>query len=183
MNLSWIIAALAASNTMAFAPVALESGSSATALNMDRRVAFGQIAAAGAAIVSIPSIASADGSVSTATIQRAKGTYGSRIAQLQGAVDSGDFAAVAAEKNAFILYNSGAYPKNKAKKAAAVTGTNEIFAAIRASDKAGLKTSFGKYIKANDINDYPDISNNDGQGFSNDFDFKRSTKAGAIYQR
>jgi len=182
MYLSLIIAALAASTTVAFAPANVESASR-TALNMDRRVAFGQIAAAGAAIVSVPAIASADGSVSTQTIQRAKGTYGSRIAQLQGAVDAGDFAAVASEKNAFILYNSGAYPKNKAKKAAAVTGTNEIFAAIRASDKAGLKSSFGKYITANSINDYPEMSNQDGQGFSNDFDFKRSTKAGSIYVR
>jgi len=150
---------------------------------MDRRVAFGQIVAAGAAVVSIPAIASADGSVSTTTIQRAKGIYGSRIADLKPAVEAGDFAAVAAEKNAFILYNSGAYPKNKPKKAIAVTGTNAIFAAIRAGDKAALKTSYTAYVTENGINGLPDMSNDGGQGFSNDFDFKRATKAGSIYVR
>mmetsp|Transcript_12940 Transcript_12940/g.15175 ORF Transcript_12940/g.15175 Transcript_12940/m.15175 type:complete len:182 (-) Transcript_12940:202-747(-) len=181
MKLSLLIAALIASTTTAFAPGNVESTS--TALNMDRRVAFGQIAAAGAAIISMPSIASADGSVSATTIQRAKGIYGSRIADLKGAVEAGDFAAVASEKNAFILYNSGAYPKNKPKKAIAVTGTNAIFAAIRAGDKAALKTAYGSYVTANGINGLPDMTNDKGQGFSNDFDFKRSTKAGSIYQR
>ena len=44
---------------------------------------------------------------------------------------SGDFAAVADEKNAFVLFNSGAYPaiKDKSKKAEAIAGTNAIFAA------------------------------------------------------
>lgn len=181
MKLSLLIAALIASTTTAFAPGNVESTS--TALNMDRRVAFGQIAAAGAAIISMPSIASADGSVSATTIQRAKGIYGSRIADLKDAVAAGDFAAVAAEKNAFILYNSGVYPKNKAKKAVAVKETNDIFAAIRAGDKGALKVAYGAYIASNGVNGLPDMSNDKGQGFSNDFDFKRATKAGSIYVR
>jgi len=182
MNLSWIIAALALSSTTAFAPASTESVSS-TALNMDRRAAFGQIATAGAVLASIPTIASADGSVSTTTIQRAKGLYGSRIADLKDAVNKGDFAAVAAEKNAFILYNSGVYPKDKARKAVAVTGTNQIFAAIRASDKAALKTAYSGYIDTNKITGLPPVDPNTGQGISNDFDFKRASPAGAIYVR
>ena len=65
---------------------------------MDRRAAFGQIATAGAVLAGVPAIASADGSVSTATIQRARSVYGDRIVALKSAVESGDFAAVAEEK-------------------------------------------------------------------------------------
>lgn len=145
--------------------------------------AFGQIAVAGAAIIAVPGIASADGAVSQATIQRAKGTYGSRIAQLKSAVEAGDFAAVANERNAFILFNSGVYRKDKTKMAQAVTGTNEIFAAIRAGDKGALKSAYDSYVTANVITDYPATTNDQGQGISSDFDYKRSTNAGAIYVR
>ena len=51
----------------------------------------------------------ADGAVSDATRSRAKGIYGGRIANLGGAVERGDLGAIATEKNAFILFNSGAY--------------------------------------------------------------------------
>ena len=146
---------------------------------MDRRTAFGQIAAAGAALASVPAIANADGAVSAASIGRARGIYGDRISALKDAVAKGDFAAVAAEKNAFILFNSGAYPtaKDKANKAAAIDGTNKIFAAIRSKDTGALKSSYEAYIKANDIKPLPDIDPNKGQGYSSDYDYRVKTKS------
>ena len=148
---------------------------------MDRRAAMGAMAAA--ALVAVPSMASADGAVSKATIQRAKFTYGSRVAALKDAVAAGDFAAVADEKSAFILFNSGAYPKDKAKKAAAIEGTNAIFAAIRAKDKAALKSSYEAYSAANGIKEYDALSASSGQGYSSDYDYRVKTKQAAIYVR
>lgn len=145
---------------------------------MDRRSAFAQIATAGAVLAGIPSIASADGSVSAATINRARGLYGDRIAALKDAVAAGDFKAIAEEKNAFILFNSGAYPTNKAKKNAAIAQTNEIFKAIRSGDKAAVKSAYDAYMAANDIRPLPEINANIGQGYSSDFDFRVRTKAG-----
>ena len=163
----------------------MQRSSTAMSMSVDRRAAFGQIAAGAAAIASIPAAANADGAVSGATIGRARGIYGGRIADLKDAVNKGDFAAVAAEKNAFILFNSGAYPgaKNKESKAVAIDGTNKIFAAIRSKDAKDLKAAYGAYIAANDINETPVIDPEKGQGYSGDFDFKTRTKAGAIYVR
>jgi len=148
---------------------------------MDRRAAMGAIA--GAALVAVPGMASADGAVSTASIQRAKFTYGSRVAALKGAVAAGDFGAVANEKAAFILFNSGVYPKNKAKKAAAIEGTNSIFAAIRSKDKAALKSAYDSYLASNGIGDYAELSASGGQGYSCDYDYRVKTKQAAIYVR
>ena len=169
-----IFATLLAS-AAAFAPSSVERTSSA--LNMDRRAAFGQIAAAGAVLAGVPAIASADGAVSTATIQRSRSVYGDRIISLKAAVEKGDFAAIADEKNAFILFNSGAYPKEKAKKAAAIAGTNAIFAAIRAGDKAGVKSAYDAYVKDNSITGFPAIVNTYGQGYSSDYDYRVKTKS------
>merc|ERR1719356_1746779 len=126
-----IVSAALIASASAFAPAA-SSERAATALNMDRRAAMGGIAAA-AGIAAMPGMALADGATNTASIQRAKYVYGVRISGLKDAVAKGDFAAVAAEKNAFILYNSGAYPgsKNKVKKGEAIAATNAIFSAIR----------------------------------------------------
>lgn len=150
---------------------------------MDRRAAMGAIAAAG--VVALPQMASADGAVSKATVQRARFTYGSRISALKSAVAAGDFAAVAAEKNAFILFNSGAFPgaKNKAAKAEAIAGTNAIFSAIRSKDKAALKTAYDAYMKSTDISDFDAIDNSNAQGYSCDYDYRVRTKQGAIYVR
>merc|ERR1711923_123240 len=108
----------------------------------DRRSAVAQFGIATSILAGFPSIATADGAVSTATIQRSKGIYGDRIYNLSDAVDRGDFQAVIEEKNAFILFNSGAYPgaKNKQMKTAAIEGTNQIFSAISAKDKAVVRT-------------------------------------------
>lgn len=153
-------------------------------MNVDRRGAFGQIAAA-AAVVALPGAALADGATSSATITKARVVYGSRIADLKAAVASGDFGAVAEEKAAFILFNSGAYPgaKNKAAKADAVAGTNAIFAAIRSGDKAGLKSAYDSYVAGNGISALPSVSADQGQGFGNDFSYVARTKAGSVYVR
>lgn len=152
---------------------------------MDRRGAFGAIAGA-AAVVAAPQFAMADGAVSASTITKARQVYGGRIAALKNDVDAGNFDAVAEEKNAFILFNSGAYPtaKDKAAKAEAVAGTNAIFKAIKAGDKAGLKDAYKTYMAANEIKSFPVVKDNsNGQGYSSDFDYRRGTSAGVIYVR
>lgn len=171
----------AVSSVAAFAPSSVERPSSA--LDMDRRAAFGQIATAGAVLAGVPAIASADGAVSAATINRARGIYGTRIAALKSAVEAGDFAAIADEKNAFILFNSGAYPKDAAMKQKAIAGTNAIFAAIRSGDKSALKSAYDGYVSTCSINALPTVDPNTGQGYSGDFDFRVKTNAAAIYVR
>ena len=148
---------------------------------MDRRAAMGAIAAAG--LVAVPSIASADGAVSKATKQRARFQYGSRISALKSAVAKGDFGAVAAEKSAFILFNSGAYAGEKAKKDAAIAGTNAIFAAIRSKDTAALKKAYDTYVASNSISEFKAISSSEGQGYSSDYDYRVKTPQAAVYVR
>ena len=156
----------------------------ATSLNMDRRAAMGGIAAA-AGVAAMPGLAFADGATSTASIQRARYVYGVRISGLQDAVNKGDFAAVAAEKNAFILFNSGAYPgsKNKSKKSDAIAATNAIFQAIRGKDAKGLKTAYTAYLKTVEMSDYAAISAEDGQGYSADYDYRVRTNQASIWVR
>lgn len=178
-----VVSAALIASASAFAPSATSERAS-TALNMDRRAAMAGIAAAAGA-AAMPGMALADGAVSTATIQRAKFQYGSRIAALKDAVSKGDFGAVAAEKNAFILYNSGAFPgtKNKDKKAAAIQGTNAIFAAIRSKDAGALKTAYAAYTKTVELSDYAAISADQGQGYSSDYDYRVKTSQAAIWVR
>jgi hypothetical protein len=68
-----------------------------------------QTAAAVGVIFSGASMASADGAVSKTTQARSRGIYGGRILDLEAAVAKGDLSAIAAEKNAFTLFVSGAY--------------------------------------------------------------------------
>ena len=152
-----------------------------TSLNMDRRAAAGQIAAGAAVLAGLPQLALADGARSAQTVSRAKGIYGQRIAGLESAVNSGDFGAVAAEKNAFILFNSGAL--NKDQKPSAVKQTNAIFAAIRAKDASALKSTYAAYKSSNGIELVKVDDVMSGQGYSNDYDFKTRTPAGTIYVR
>ena len=173
MKLSVAIVAAFAASASAFAPAPIDRAS--TSLNMDRRAAAGQIAAGAAVLAGLPQLALADGARSAATEQRARGIYGQRIAALGSAVNSGDFGAVAAEKNAFILFNSGAL--GKADRADAVKQTNDIFAAIRGKDAAALKSAYGAYTKANDIS-LVKADMETGQGYSNDYDYKTRTPAG-----
>jgi Photosystem II Psb31 protein len=156
-----------------------------TCLNMDRRAAFGAFAGAAAVVAGVPQIASADGAVSGASILKARQIYGGRILELKSAVDSGNFDAITSEKTAFVLFNSGAYPtaKDKASKKAAIAGTNAIFAAAKAGDKAALASAYKSYVAANDIKGLPTVSKNSGQGYSSDFDYRRGTSAGAVYVR
>jgi len=152
---------------------------------MDRRAAFGAIAAGAAAVVAAPQFANADGAVSAATVGKARAVYGNRIAALKSAVEAGNFDAVAEEKNAFVLFNSGVYPtpKDKADKAAAIAGTNAIFSAVKAGDKAALKKAYSAYVASNEIKPLPAVDSSKGQGYSSDFDYKRLSSAGAIYVR
>merc|ERR1719311_481305 len=154
----------------------------------DRREVMQALAGAVAGAVVMPQVAMADGAVSTATIQRARGIYGGRIARLKDAVSKGDFAAVESEKNAFILFNSGAYrnnsPKSKAEKAAAVAAYEDVLAAVNAKDAGKLKSSYAAYVKAADIDINPKpVDQMTGQGYSNDYDWKVKTDKGVIYQR
>jgi len=178
-----IVSAALIASASAFAPSA-SSERAATSLNMDRRAAMGGIAAA-AGIAAMPGMALADGATSTASIQRAKYVYGTRISALKEAVAKGDFAAVASEKNAFILYNSGSYPgvKNKEAKNNAIAATNEIFKAIREKDAKALKTAYTAYLKTVDMSDYSAINADQGQGYSADYDYRVRTNQGTIYVR
>jgi Photosystem II Psb31 protein len=153
--------------------------------SVDRRAAFGQIAVGAAVVAGLPQFAVADGAVSAATISRAKFTHGSKIAALKSAVEKGDLEAVAAEKNSFILFNSGAYPtaKDKALKKAAIADTNAIFSAVRSGDKSALKSAYSKYVSANKIKPAPAVSAKNGQGYSGDFDYKVRTSAGYVFER
>mmetsp|Transcript_8858 Transcript_8858/g.24546 ORF Transcript_8858/g.24546 Transcript_8858/m.24546 type:complete len:173 (-) Transcript_8858:170-688(-) len=172
MKFSAIICALLASSVAAFSP-------------SDRRAAIGQIAVGAAAVVGVAQPAFADGAVSAATIQRSKAVYGNKIASLKSAAEAGDFAAIAEEKNAFILFNSGAYPRvvDKASKAAAVEQTNAIFSAMKAGDKAAVKSAYSAYVAANGIKPIAPVDSNKGQGYSGDFDYRVKTPAAAIYVR
>jgi len=182
MKLSAVVLALCAVSAAAFAPSSVERTSTVLSA-VDRRAAFGQIAAGAFAVVAAPGLASADGAVSTATITKARIKYGSRIANLKKAVEAGDFGAVAAEKAAFILFNSGAYPtaKSKPAKASAISGTNAIFAAIRAGDKAALKSAYDAYVSSNEITPLPIPAG--GQSYASDFGYYVRTPSAAIYQR
>merc|ERR1711977_338636 len=156
--------------------------------NSDRREVMQALAGAVAGAGVMPQVAMADGAVSVATIQRARGIYGGRIAGLKDAVSKGDFAAVESEKNAFILFNSGAYrtnsPKAKAEKAATVAAYEDVLAAVSAKDAGKLKTSYAAYVKAADIDINPKpLDQMSGQGYSNDYDWKVKTDKGVIYQR
>lgn len=146
-----------------------------TALNaeVDRRAAFGQLAVGAAVLAGVPSVASADGAVSAASIAKAKTVYGSRIADLKNDVNAGNFSAVAGEKNAFILFNSGVYPtpKDKAKKADSIALTNEIFGAVRTKDAAGLKKAYDAYVKFNDCKPLSEINPDKGQSYSSDYSY------------
>jgi hypothetical protein len=163
-----------------FACALLASSAAAFNVAVDRRVAFGQIAVGAAAVAGFSQAALADGAVSASTKGRAKGIYGDRIAGLKKAVEAGDFETVAAEKNAFILFNSGSYPspKDRSKKSEAIKSTNAIFAAIKSGDKAALKSEYSKYVAANKINAMPTVDVKQGQGYSGDADYKKLSKAG-----
>jgi hypothetical protein len=155
------------------------------AAEVDRRAAFGQIAVGAAVFAGLPQVASADGASSNGTIQKARFIYGGRISNLKKAVEAGDFDAVAAEKAAFVLFNSGAYPgaKRKDSKSDAIKSTNDIFAAIRAKDKSALNKAYSTYVTSNNIKPFPVVDSKDGQGYSGDFDYRVRTSAAAIYQR
>ena len=168
------IATILVGTAAAFAPS--PEARAPTSLNMDRRAAAGQIATGAAVLAGLPQLALADGARSAATVSRAKGIYGQRIANLESAVNSGDFGAVAAEKNAFILFNSGALGKDQ--KPAAVKQTNDIFAAIRAKDASALKSAYGAYKSSTGLELVKVDDVMSGQGYSNDYDFKTRTPAG-----
>jgi len=184
MKLSLIISLITVTTAAAFVPAA-EMRATSSLEAVDRRNAFGKMIATTAAIVAAPSIASADGAVSSSSMIKAKVIYGGRVFALKEAVAAGDFGAVAKEKNAFILYNSGAYPrvKDKSKKAESIENTNAIFAAIRSKDKGALKNAYEKYIADNKITGLPDVDGDSGQGYGSEFGYTRLTKAGAIYVR
>jgi prepilin-type processing-associated H-X9-DG protein len=74
-----------------------------------RRAVLAKTAGAFGVAFSGANAAFADGAVSAATIARARGIYGGRILGLSDAVAKGDFEAIKAEKNAFVLFSSGAY--------------------------------------------------------------------------
>lgn len=152
---------------------------------MDRRAAFGQLATAGAVLAGVPALASADGAVGPATRTKAKVVYGSRIAALKDAVNAGDFGAIVDEKNAFILYNSGAYPtaKDKPAKKAAIEQVNAIFSAVRAGDKGAVKKAYDSYVASQGITNVLAQDTKGGQSYSTDYGYVVKTKSASVYVR
>mmetsp|Transcript_66021 Transcript_66021/g.148999 ORF Transcript_66021/g.148999 Transcript_66021/m.148999 type:complete len:158 (+) Transcript_66021:254-727(+) len=142
--------------------------------------AFGLIAGAGAA--------SADGAVSTTTVARARGIYGSRILALEDAVAKGNLAAVAEEKNAFILFCSGVYTRKGAKEAAlkakAVAASDALLAAVEKGDTAGAKAAYKEFLSVAAIaKPYEGKDKAYSQGYSTEYDWKYKTPKGTIYVR
>ena len=154
-------------------------------MEVDRRAAFGQIGVASAVLAGLPTVASADGAISSATITKARMVYGGRIANLKSAVEKGDFQSIVDEKNAFVLFNSGAYPTSKSKpeKSKAIGQTNAIFAAIRNNDASALKKAYAEYVKDNDIKPLPTVDPNSGQGYSSDYSYLAKTPAAYVTYR
>mmetsp|Transcript_28361 Transcript_28361/g.95490 ORF Transcript_28361/g.95490 Transcript_28361/m.95490 type:complete len:186 (+) Transcript_28361:63-620(+) len=182
-----VILALCASAGFALAPQASKTTRSVASVEEGRRAFVTQVAGAMAAGILAPGVAHADGAVSKATVARSRGIYGGRVLDLDEAVKKGDFAAVLDEKNAFELFNSGAYmtkgEANKEGKAAAIAEYKNIMTAVAAKDKEGLQKSYAAYVKnANIVSQFPsDLMS--GQGYSTEYDWKKGTKKGTIYQR
>jgi hypothetical protein len=188
MKFSAIVCATLLASASAFAPSSIESRSTTSLEAVDRRVAFGQMAAGAAGIVGASSLSApafADGAVSNGTRLKARVIYGARILDLEAAVKAGDFKAVAAEKNAFVLFNSGVYssPKTKTEKKQAIKDVNAIFAAIRSKDQAALSTAYKAYVADNNIVAIPDLDGGKVQSYSSDFGYLAKTKSAAIYVR
>lgn len=171
------------SSAAALAP-APQRRAAGVAVDDSRRTFLTQSAGVLGAALLAPGSANADGAVSAATVARSRGIYGLRVAGLAGAVEAGDFKAVYAEKNAFELFNSGAYTqKSAAAKAAKAVGKAsyaDIMAACKAGDKAGLKSAYATFMKNANIDANPIKNINDGQGYSSDYDWKRATAALAL---
>lgn len=185
MKFSAIVCATLLASASAFAPSPIESRSTTSLEAVDRRVAFGQMAAGVAGIAGLSAPAFADGAQSSGTRLKARIIYGTRILDLEGAVKAGDFKAVAAEKNAFVLFNSGVYSnsKTKADKKQAIKDVNAIFAAIRSKDQGALQSAYKTYVANNKIEAIPQLDNSKVQSYSSDFGYLAKTKSAAIYVR
>ena len=134
-----LVALLPAFNSPLASRIVSPSAASSVTMNAAQsRRALLQTAASVA--LGLPLAAQADGANSAATVARAKGIYGSRIAKLAGK----DAAAVAAEENAFTLYLSGAFRSPisgdaKVKKAELTALSKTILKAAKAGDSAGAQ--------------------------------------------
>lgn len=106
--------------------------------------------------------------------------------KLQKAVAAGDFAAVADEKNAFELFQSGAYQANggkaQATKAVLVEQYGKIMEACASKNKDALKSAYGTYITAADISTILDPAAG-GQGYSSDYSWTKGSAKAEIYVR
>jgi len=181
------LALLFVGSVSAFAPSILRSERS-VAMKAERRDVLGQAAGALGLVFSGAGAAVADGAVSASTVARARGIYGARILDLEGAVKAGDLAAVLAEKNAFLLFNSGVYtPKGekvKATKAKAVAATDALLAACEAGDKAKAAAAYKEFLSVAEISPgYEGKTKAYTQGYSTEYDWKFKTNKGTIYVR
>ena len=50
-------------------------------------------------------------------------------------------------------------------------------------DKAALKDAYSKYVAANEIAALPDMSGQEGQSYSGDYDYRARGKAAKVYVR
>jgi len=185
---SFIVALALLASASAFSPTILRARStvSMSAENVDRRDMLAKTAGVLGGVFAGAQAANADGAVSLATMSRSRGIYGTRVADLAGAVEKGDFEAVLAEKNAFVLFNNANnLPKLKEAKKVNAKKQEAIFAAAKAGDKAGLKAAYADYIKTAELPN-PVYKGKDlaySQGYSSDYDWRARTDRGTIYVR
>jgi len=124
----------------AFSPPASQCTSSA----LSRRELFAQ--GAGAAFAALPLAAFADGANSKATVDRARGIYGSRVFRLQTA----SAAEIADEANVLTLFITGSYRgaggdvKEMSKKLKGIAKT--VVSKAKAGDEAGSKAALKEFI-------------------------------------
>ena len=185
---SFIVALALLASASAFSPTILRARStvSMSAENVDRRGMITKTAGVLGGVFAGAQAANADGAVSLATMARSRGIYGTRVADLADAVEKGDFEAVLAEKNAFVLFNnSNNRPKNKEEKKINAVKQEVVLAAAAKGDKAALKAAYADYIKTASLPNavYKGRDADYSQGYSNDYDWKARTNRGTIYVR
>eukprot|EP01041_Mallomonas_annulata_P010602 gene10602-22137_t len=146
------------------------------------------VAAMGAALYAPVSPAMADGAVSASTVYRARTSYGAKIADLEKAVNNGNFGAFEDKKvsNAFDLFISGANKlSGKAGKEKAATEKKiaaEIFSAAKAKDAGKLKAAYSEFIKVAELKSEFGPNDN-GQTDSSGYSPTWGTARQQIYQR
>lgn len=144
------------------------------------------IALAGPAMPIMPAMA--DGAVSKSTVYRARTNQGTKILDLEEAVNKGNFDAFANKKtvNTFDLFISGSNALNgkidKERAAAEKKILATIYSAVESKDANKLRSAYADFIKVANLK--PDFKPEErGQTDSSGYAPTWGTKRQYIYQR